>query len=232
MSDSYGVAVLASGSGSNFQSLLDRFHGRDELVRFALLLASRPGIVALERAERAGVPTAVIPEELRVPVREADEDAEGRFLLDTLSEAATDLVVLAGYLRLVPASVVRHYWGRIINIHPALLPSFGGEGLYGKHVHRAVLESRARVSGVTVHFVDEEYDRGPIIAQWPVPVMETDDPDALAARVLDVEHRLLPAVVGALSRGHVELTRDRNVRWLRPWFSGSHFTIDGLGPGA
>jgi folate-dependent phosphoribosylglycinamide formyltransferase PurN len=106
-----------------------------------------------------------------------------------------DLVVLAGYLKLVPPGVVTRYRGRILNVHPALLPAFGGKGMYGRRVHEAVLASGARESGATVHLVDEVYDRGPILGQVRVPVLPGDDPERLAARVLEAEHRLLPAVV-------------------------------------
>jgi folate-dependent phosphoribosylglycinamide formyltransferase PurN len=106
-----------------------------------------------------------------------------------------DLVVLAGYLKLVPPEVIAHYRGRIINVHPAPLPAFGGRGMYGRRVHEAVLRSGARESAATVHLVDEEYDRGAVLARAPVPVLPGDDPDRLAARVLEAEHRLLPAVV-------------------------------------
>lgn len=212
------VAVLASGSGTNFQALLDRFHGEDgggPDVRMALLVGSRPGIGALRRAERAGVPTAVLQE----------PDPEGARLADRLRSASAELVVLAGYLRLVPAPIVRAYRGRMVNIHPALLPAFGGEGMYGAAVHRAVLDRGVRVTGATVHFVDEAYDRGPIIAQWPVPVLQGDDPDQLAARVLRVEHRLLPEVVAALAEGAVRLDEEGRVRWERPWFEGEAFAL-------
>jgi formyltetrahydrofolate-dependent phosphoribosylglycinamide formyltransferase len=211
----YRVAVLASGGGTNFQSLLDRFTVEDSPVDMALLIASRPGIHSIERARRKDVEAVVLPEQLRVPVRESREEDEAAFILGELARVEADLVVLAGYLRLIPVGVVRAYWGRMINIHPALLPSH--------HVHEAVLDSGARVSGVTVHFVDEEYDRGPIVAQWPVPVLDGDDPDALAARVLRVEHRILPAVVEALARGWVELGPDRRCVWSRPWFAGERF---------
>lgn len=229
-SDTYRVAVLASGSGSNFQALLDRFErAAGATVDISLLIASRPGIRAIERAESRNVRAVVLPDELRLPVREARIADEAAFLRSELESAEVDLVVLAGYLRLVPSEVVRTYWGRMINIHPALLPAFGGEGLYGHHVHEAVLESGARVSGVTVHFVDEEYDRGPIIAQWPVPVKRDDDPRSLAARVLEVEHWILPKVVEALAHGWVELGEDGRPRWRRPWFAGERFVLESVG---
>lgn len=211
------VAVLASGSGTNLQALLDRFDGdADPAARVVLVVGSSPGIGALERARGAGVETAVLEE----------RDEEGRRLLDLLDAVDAGLVVLAGWLRLVPTPVVRAYRGRMVNIHPALLPSFGGEGMYGRRVHEAVLRSGARVTGPTVHFVDEAYDEGAIIAQWPVPVKEGDDPDRLAARVLEREHRILPDVVAALARGEVRLDERGRARWERPWFPGDRFALE------
>jgi folate-dependent phosphoribosylglycinamide formyltransferase PurN len=113
----------------------------------------------------------------------------------------------------------------MINIHPALLPSFGGEGMYGRRVHEAVVESGVRVTGPTVHFVNEEYDEGAIIAQWPVPVRAGDTPNEVAARVLAVEHRLLPAVVRAFAEDAFHLTREGRCRWERPWFGGEQFRM-------
>lgn len=211
------VAVLASGSGTNLQSLLDRFHGEGEgAARIHLVLGGDAGIGALDRATRAGVETGIVP---------ADDPGGGE-LLDALESRGSDLVVLAGYLRLVPAPVVRAFRGRMVNIHPALLPCFGGQGMYGRRVHEAVLSAGARVTGPTVHFVDEEYDRGSIIAQWPVPVKEDDDADSLAARVLEREHELLPEVVSALARGRVWLDPDGRTRWDRPWFPGDRFVLE------
>lgn len=180
------VAVLVSGGGSNLQSLLDALR-ESRLARIVRVVSSRAGAGALERARRAGVPSTV----LRDP-GDADE------LMAALDDAR--LGVLAGYVKRVPAPVVARFRWRLINIHPALLPGFGGSGMYGRRVHEAVLASGARVSGATVHYVDEEFDRGPIIAQWPLPVLANDTPDSLAARVLEVEHQLLPLVVEELAR--------------------------------
>jgi formyltetrahydrofolate-dependent phosphoribosylglycinamide formyltransferase len=185
------VAVLASGGGTNLQSLLDAARDPEAGFAIVLVLSNRSAAGALERAARAGVRAAAI--------REDGDDAAR--LLALLSECGADLVVLAGYLRLVPPSVVTAYAGRMLNIHPALLPSFGGEGMYGHRVHEAVLSSGARVSGPTVHVVDDRYDRGRIVAQWPVPVRPGDTPESLAARVLEAEHQILPAVVRAWARG-------------------------------
>jgi len=180
------VAVLVSGGGTNLQALLDALHD-SPIARIARVISSRPDAGALQRARRAGVPTTVL--------RDAGDPAE---VLSAL--AGAQLVVLAGYLKLVHASVVARFRGRIINIHPALLPAFGGAGMYGRRVHEAVLASGAKESGATVHFVEEEFDRGAIIAQEKVRVESGDTPDTLAARVLEAEHRLLPRVVLELAR--------------------------------
>ncbi|MDP2498709.1 MAG: phosphoribosylglycinamide formyltransferase [Candidatus Palauibacterales bacterium] len=221
MSDETRVAVLASGGGTNFQALIDRLHRPDdEPVRLVRLLAGSPGIGALERARSAGITTATFD-----PAAGDGPSEHEAWLGRELERADPDLVTLAGYLRLVPASVVGRYRGRMINLHPALLPTFGGEGMYGHRVHEAVVESGARVTGPTVHFVNEEYDQGAIIAQWPVPVHDGDSPDDVAERVLGVEHRLLPAVVRAFAADAFRLTDDGRCRWERPWFGGDAFRI-------
>lgn len=189
------IAVLASGGGSNLQALLDYFDalGEHRAGDVVLVASNREDAGALERAARHEIPTAVLV-------------AAGPSILDELLITnAIDLVVLAGYIRLVPAEIVAKYAGRIVNIHPALLPAFGGPGMYGQRVHRAVIESGARVTGATVHFVNEIYDRGRIIAQWPVPVFASDDPGTLAARVLRVEHLLYPRVVQRVASGQLSL---------------------------
>jgi len=180
------VAVLVSGGGTNLQALLDALRG-SAVARVARVVSSRGDAAALERARRAGVPVNVLTD----PADPAE-----------VVRAAGDarLLVLAGYVKRVPPAAVARFRWRLINIHPALLPAFGGDGMYGRRVHEAVLASGAALSGATVHYVDEEYDRGPILAQWPVPVRADDTPDSLAARVLEVEHRLLPAAVLALAQ--------------------------------
>ena len=180
------VAVLVSGGGTNLQVLLDALHD-SPIARVTRVISNRPAAGALQRARRAGVPTTVL--------RDAGDPGE---LQAALGDA--QLVVLAGYLRLVHPSIVARFRGRMINIHPALLPDFGGPGMYGHRVHEAVLASGAKESGVTVHFVDEQFDRGAIIAQEKVPIEPGDTPDSLAARVLEAEHRLLPNVVLELAR--------------------------------
>ena len=204
------VAVFASGSGTNLQALLDTFGpdgSPDPAARIGLVVSDRPGVGALERAGTAGVSTRVIP-----PKEYDDPEAFAEALLAALGEHHAEIIALAGYLKLVPETVVRSHRGRIVNIHPGPLPTFGGPGMYGRRVHQAVLAAGVAVSGPTIHFVDERYDTGPIIAQWPVPVLDGDTPEVLAARVLRYEHRLYPAVVRALAAGEVELGEDGRVR--------------------
>ena len=177
------VAVAVSGRGSNLQALL-RALGPEAPARVVLVLSDRPDAGALERAREYGVPAEVL-----------SDPADAAQWLTQLERHRTELVVLAGYLKLVPAPVIARFRDRILNVHPALLPAFGGKGMYGQRVHQAVLASGARESGATVHLVDEAYDRGPVLAQVRVPVLPDDTPDRLAARVLEVEHRLLPAAV-------------------------------------
>ncbi len=185
------LVVLASGGGSNLQALLDRLIalGADAPAEVVAVISDRRAAGALDRARRAGIAAVYVP-----------ASAPEGTLERELTALAPDLIVLAGYLRLVPATVVARWRGRIVNVHPALLPDFGGPGMYGHHVHAAVLAAGARESGPTVHLVDEEYDRGEILAQARVPVLPGDTPDALAARVLAEEHRLLPAAVLAAAR--------------------------------
>ena len=185
------VAVAVSGRGSNLEALA-RALGPDAPARVVLVLSNRADAPALERATARGIATVTLR-----------DHADGREWLSALERHGVDLVVLAGYLKLVPAAVIERYRGRILNVHPALLPAFGGHGMYGRRVHEAVLASGARESGATVHLVDEVYDRGAVLGQARVPVLPGDDPETLAARVLEAEHRLLPAaVLAAAAAGH------------------------------
>lgn len=195
------IAVLASGGGSNLQAILDHLRRVPGAGAAVVYVASdRPDAGALERSRSAGIEAEVL---------NADMRTSG--LAATLAARSIDLVALAGYLRMLPADVTSEWRGRVVNVHPSLLPSFGGAGMYGHHVHQAVLRSGVRVTGATVHFVDEQYDNGPIIAQWPVPVLPGDDVESLARRVLAVEHMLYPRVVTAVATGHVRLSSDGQV---------------------
>ena len=198
------IAVLASGGGSNLQALIDHFAqlGEARAGDLVLVASDRADAGALDRAQRAGIATALIAS-TRTP--------EGRALGALLAEHRVDLVALAGYLQFVPSEVTRRYAGRLLNVHPALLPDFGGAGMYGARVHRAVLAAGARTSGPSVHFVDDIYDHGAVIARWPVPVRPDDDEHTLANRVLRAEHLLYPRVVQAVAAGDVRLTPDGRV---------------------
>jgi phosphoribosylglycinamide formyltransferase 1 len=176
------VAVAISGRGSNLEALFQALPpGASAEV---VLVVSDRDAAGLEHARNRGVTAQVLA-----------DPADASEWLRLLGKWRADLVVLAGYLRLVPAEVIAAYRQRIINTHPALLPAFGGKGMYGNRVHRAVLASGVQETGVTVHLVDEAYDRGDVLAQRRVPVLPGDTPERLAARVLEVEHQLLPAVV-------------------------------------
>ncbi|MGH7500280.1 MAG: phosphoribosylglycinamide formyltransferase [Longimicrobiales bacterium] len=189
------VAVFASGGGSNLQCLLERLNGAKSWVaRIELVVSDRIDAGALSRARKVGVRARTIPVSGRTQEDVAVETIE------VLEEASIDLIALAGYLHLVPRQIVERWRGRILNIHPALLPAFGGKGMYGRHVHRAVLESGCMVTGATAHLVDERYDEGKPLLQWPVPVLRGDTVETLAARVLQIEHVLYPLAVETAAR--------------------------------
>ena len=198
------IAVLASGGGSNLQAILDHLGTLGEARHgdVVLVASNRPDAGALARADRAGIPRVV----LRSP-----HAPDGPELGASLAAHRAQIVALAGYMRLVPPDVTVAYRGRMLNVHPALLPDFGGPGMYGPRVHRAVLQTGATLSGPSVHFVDEVYDHGAVIAQWPVPVLPHDDEHTLAARVLRAEHLLYPRVVDAVAGGNVRLGEDGHV---------------------
>ncbi|MGQ0641200.1 MAG: phosphoribosylglycinamide formyltransferase [Gemmatimonadaceae bacterium] len=210
------VAVFASGGGSNLQALLDYFAslGAQRAGDVVLVASDRASAAALNRARNAGVEAIAL-----------DAEISGAVMLHELSLRGVMFVVLAGYLRLVPAAVAAAYRGRIVNVHPALLPAFGGRGMYGERVHAAVLAAGVGLSGATVHFVDEVYDRGAIIAQWPVPVSPNDTPSTLASRVLAVEHLLYPRVVQGLCAGRIRLGEDNRVLGVPTPESAAAFTL-------
>ncbi len=194
------LCVMVSGGGSNLQTLIDACESGEIGARIALVVSSKEGVYALERAKNHGIPTRVIPPKA-YETRDAFEDA----VISALQENKIDYIVLAGYLSILGQKVVSRYPNRIVNIHPALIPSFCGKGYYGERVHSAVLEYGAKVSGATVHFVDEGTDTGPIILQETVPVLDDDDAHTLAARVLEKEHKLLPAAVKLLVEGRLKI---------------------------
>ena len=194
------VAVFASGSGTNFQSILDR-ESEGAAYRTELLVTDRP-CAAEGRARAAGraVRRVSFDDSAATSDSAAGSDSAAQ-VLTALEEVGAQAILLAGFVKLLPAAVCRAYRGRALNIHPALLPSFGGKGMYGTRVHEAVLRAGAKLSGPTVHYVSERYDDGEILAQWPVPVLPDDTPASLAARVLEAEHVLYPEAADALARG-------------------------------
>jgi len=205
------IAILVSGHGrgSNMAAIIDACQRGEIDGQVVLVIGTRDEAPALQRATEKGVSTEVVsPSKL-------GEEEYARRLLQTLGDAQVDLVCLAGFMRLLPPPVVHAYAGRVMNIHPALLPLFGGKGMYGEHVHRAVLESGMKVSGCTVHFVDEHYDTGPIIVQRCVPVEEEDTWETLAARVLAQEHQAYVQAVQLFAQGRLRIEGKR-VRILPP----------------
>jgi formyltetrahydrofolate-dependent phosphoribosylglycinamide formyltransferase len=203
------IAILVSGHGrgSNMAAIIDACQRGEIDGQVVLVIGTRREAPALQRAAENGVPTCVISP------RNLSEEEYAQRLLHALGEAKADLVCLAGYMRLLPTPVVQAYAGRVMNIHPALLPLFGGKGMYGEHVHRAVLDSGMKVSGCTVHFVDEHYDTGPIIVQRCVPVEEEDTWETLAARVLVQEHQAYVQAVKLFAQGRLRI-EGRRVRIL------------------
>jgi len=187
----FQLAVLGSGRGSNFQAILHAIdEGRLPSTRVCLVISnnSDAGILALARS--AGIPALHVSQK-QFPTEEAFTDA----MLLALQRHGANLIVLAGYMKRVPPRIVREYRGRILNIHPALLPKFGGQGMYGHHVHEAVIAARERMSGATVHVVDDEYDHGQIVLQRTVEVAPDETPETLAAKVLEIEHALYPEAI-------------------------------------
>jgi phosphoribosylglycinamide formyltransferase-1 len=205
----FPIAVFISGSGTNLQAILDATARGDISAEVRLVISSNPEAGGLERARRAGVPARVLRSKDFAGVQEFRS-----VLMEALKSSRARLVVLAGYMKKLPPDVIRAFPGRIINIHPALLPDFGGKGFYGRRVHEAVLESGRRESGATVHIVNDRYDEGPVLMQERVPVLEGDTPDSLAARVLTVEHRILPAAIQAFAQGRVRCEGERT--WIEP----------------
>lgn len=199
------LTVMASGGGSNFQAILDKINEKKLNARVGLLISNNGKAGAIDKAKRAGIETLHL-----APTAFSTEQDYTKTLLKHLKDKQTELIVLAGYMKRLPDEVIQKYRNRILNIHPALLPAFGGKGMYGHHVHEAVLSYGAKVTGVTVHLVDEEYDHGPIVLQKAVEVMPDDTPDSLAARVLKEEHNSYWQAIKLFSENRVKI-QDRKV---------------------
>lgn len=206
------IAVLVSGGGTNLQALIDA-QRRGEIINgeIAAVIASKPGVFALERAKRAGIPGYVVARR-----DYASNQAMTVALVDKLKNLDIDLVVLAGFMVILTEEMVRAYPNAILNVHPALIPSFCGAGYYGLHVHEKALEYGVKVSGATVHFVSEECDGGPIVLQKAVAVEENDTPETLQRRIMEqAEWVILPRAVSLFCQGRLKV-EGRTVRILKP----------------
>lgn len=184
------LVVFASGSGSNFQAIIDGIEKKEINAQISGLITDRLESGAATRAKKHRIPY--------VEIDEKNPELFSKKIFEQLNDWDPDLIILAGFLRKISDAIVLRYHNKIINIHPSLLPKYGGKGFHGLNVHKAVLEAGDRESGCTVHFVNEEYDRGEIIMQKRVEVRDNDTPATLAARVLDAEHVLLPTVINKL----------------------------------
>ncbi len=191
---------MVSGGGTDLQSVIDGVEDGRIPAEIVVVIASKPGIYALERARKAGIPGIVICKK-----EYADEEAFFEANLAALRQYGAEGVVLAGYLSILGKRMIEAFPNKIINIHPSLIPSFCGKGYYGLKVHKAALEYGVKVSGATVHFVDEGADTGPIIAQRSVPVLPGDTPETLQQRVLEVEHEILPEAVALFCQDRLKV---------------------------
>ncbi len=195
---SFRIAVMISGGGTTLHNFIERVQAGQLRVDIRLVVSSHPTARGLEFAAEAGIPSVIV-ERKAYDSRDAFSDV----IFDHCRQAGVDLIVLAGFLKQI--AIPDDFANRVVNIHPALIPSFCGKGYYGHHVHEAVLEYGAKVSGCTVHYVDNEYDHGPVIHQAAVPVLDNDTPDSLAARVFQAECEAYPHVLQLLADGRVRL---------------------------
>ncbi|MCD7710382.1 MAG: phosphoribosylglycinamide formyltransferase [Porphyromonadaceae bacterium] len=194
------IAVFASHGGSNLQAVIDAVSENRLAARIGVVISNNSTAEALERARRAGITACHISLK-----SSGSEEEMARKMLEALAASKADFILLLGYMRMLPLPVLTHYRNRIFNIHPALLPRYGGKGMYGIHVHEAVIAAGEKMSGVTIHRVDESYDRGEIVAQTQVPVLPDDTPEKLAARVLAREHTFLIETVQRILSGQIAI---------------------------
>ena len=198
------LVVLASGGGTNLQAIIDNIEAEKLNAQIKAVISNNSKAGALERARNHNIPAIHLSQKQFAIPEEFDEK-----LLSILEENETDLVILAGYMKMLSPTVIREYRNRILNIHPALLPSFGGSGMYGIHVHEAVINSGVKITGVTVHIVDEVYDHGAIVLQKTVPVLDDDTPESLAERVLKVEHEAYSEALQLFAEDKIEIRDNR-----------------------
>ena len=198
------IGALASGGGTNLQAIIDRSEAGTLAAQVVLVISNNSDSGAMERARRHGIPALHLSR-----ITHPEPDALDAAMCDALVRHGVELVVLAGYMRPVGRRVLKAFSDRILNIHPALLPKFGGKGMYGIHVHEAVLAAGEKQTGVTVHLVTPEYDAGPTLAQRTVPVEPGDTPETLQKRVLAVEHVLYAEVIQAIAEGRLKIVNGR-----------------------
>ena len=198
----FKIAVLVSGNGTNLQAIIDRYLNNPD-IKISLVISNKKDAYALKRANLANIPTMVISKK--------DFPNQSDEILKQVKANNIDLIVLAGYLSILSGSIINEYKNKIINIHPSLIPSFCGPGMYGHHVHEAVIKSGVRYSGCTVHFVNGGVDSGPIILQQAVDVFYTDTPDSVAAKILVYEHKLLVKAIDLIANNKVIVHDDNRV---------------------
>jgi len=198
------IAVFASGRGSNFVKIYENIQKGYLTAEIACLISNKPEAGAIEFANKNSIKTYLV-----VPKNFPTSELFGSKLLKILNEHQIDWIILAGYLKKIPDNVVRRYANQIVNIHPALLPAFGGKGMYGMHVHEAVFQSGAKISGVSVHLVNEVYDSGPIVMQRAVDIEHCNNPDEIAKSVLAVEHELFSEALRKLFTLSYQISNNR-----------------------
>jgi phosphoribosylglycinamide formyltransferase 1 len=207
LSKAINITVFASGRGSNTRAILENIDQGKIPARIVCIISNNKSAGIFNIAASREIPSRYLD-----PAAFTNEEEYVSTLLSVLDEFQTDLIVLAGYLKKIPSNVIQRYRHRMINIHPALLPAFGGKGMYGKHVHAAVMNYGAKVTGVTVHFVDEEYDHGPIILQEPVRVRDDDTAESLAQRVLEREHTVYSEAIRLYCEGRLRIEGRRVIQ--------------------
>ena len=209
MADKKKIVIFASGTGSNFISIYNHIDKGVINAEIALLISNKPNCGAIDFANECDIPIAIIGEDVINDIIKYQQ-----FLLNKLSSVNTDLIVLAGYLKMIPQEIISRYENKILNIHPSLLPKFGGKGYYGMKVHQAVIESKESFTGATVHFVNAKYDEGPILLQKKIEVCN-DDAISISKKVLKIEHEILPYTVKAFC--------DNKICWIdnKPLITGS-----------
>jgi phosphoribosylglycinamide formyltransferase-1 len=189
------IAIFASGSGTNAQNMIEYFRDHPE-IHISLIISNKPDAYVLKRAKNENVPHLVLSGK--------DWEKNGK-AERVLQDYGIDFIVLAGYLRLLPSWLIQQFPDRIVNIHPALLPNYGGKGMYGEHVHKAVIASGDKHSGITIHFVNEDYDKGDIIFQAQCPVLPSDTPESLVARIHQLEYEHYPRVVEKVVMSNIDI---------------------------